>query len=75
MTRRSYSRFKGGMRRTDIDRRPSSLFRKDSNTMTPVTAEMTAINHFVPLEISFRANLMIFSNPLVTVICPIKRIE
>ena len=43
--------------------------------MTPVTAEMTAINHFVPLEISFRANLMIFSNPLVTVICPIKRIE
>ena len=52
-----------------------SFFRRYSNTTYPIRAEIIAMKKFVPVKMSFKANIKLFPGPLVAVNSPIKRLE
>lgn len=55
--------------------RPQSFCRKYSSTAHPTSAETMAIEKFVPVKISIKANIRLFPLPFVLVNSPIKRFE
>jgi hypothetical protein len=54
---------------------PYSFFRRYSKTTYPIRAEIIAMKKFVPVKMSFKANVKLFPGPLVAVNSPIKRLE
>jgi hypothetical protein len=57
------------------DPQPYSFFRRYSKTTYPIRAEIIAMKKFVPVKMSFKANVKLFLGPLVAVNSPINRIE
>jgi hypothetical protein len=57
------------------DPQPYSFFRRYSKTTYPIRAEIIAIKKFVPVKMSFKANVKLFPCPFVAVNSPIKRLE
>ena len=54
---------------------PENFCRRYSITAHPTSAETMAIEKFVPVKISLKANVKLFPLPLVLVNSPIRRFE
>jgi hypothetical protein len=54
---------------------PENFCRRYSITAHPISAVIMAIEKFIPVMISFKANVILFPLPLVAVNSPIKRFE
>jgi hypothetical protein len=54
---------------------PENFCRRYSITAHPISAVIMAIEKFIPVMISFKANVRLFPLPLVAVNSPIKRFE
>jgi hypothetical protein len=52
-----------------------SFFRRYSKTTYPIRADIIAMKKFVPVKMSFKANVKLFPGPLEAVNSPIKRLE